>query len=163
MYCSQILLYFFLAISSPTSLFCHCLSVINPPLFSHPSPRLEFESQRTCLKAQLEYEQGQLEQQRKKMKKLEETIALEQCRVEEQKQAKHTSSPPFSPFLNFPLMLSPFILLSCPSIPPFLPFSHQLLKSSSKITQNVIPVLCCSLVSPLGGGEAAGGDGRESI
>ncbi|XP_020311274.1 structural maintenance of chromosomes protein 1B [Oncorhynchus kisutch] len=48
--------------------------------------RLEFESQRTCLKAQLEYEQGQLEQQRKKMKKLEETIAKEQCRVEEQKQ-----------------------------------------------------------------------------
>ncbi|XP_052322255.1 structural maintenance of chromosomes protein 1B isoform X2 [Oncorhynchus keta] len=48
--------------------------------------RLEFESQRTCLKAQLEYEQGQLEQQRKKMKKLEETIAMEQCRVEEQKQ-----------------------------------------------------------------------------
>ncbi|CDQ88336.1 unnamed protein product, partial [Oncorhynchus mykiss] len=45
--------------------------------------RLEFESQRTCLKAQLEYEQGQLEQQRKKMKKLEETIALEQCREEE--------------------------------------------------------------------------------
>ncbi|XP_029615102.1 structural maintenance of chromosomes protein 1B [Salmo trutta] len=48
--------------------------------------RLEFESQRTCLKAQLEYEQGQLEQQRKKMKKLEETIAKEQSRVEEQKQ-----------------------------------------------------------------------------
>uniref|UniRef100_A0A8C7LI76 Structural maintenance of chromosomes protein n=1 Tax=Oncorhynchus kisutch TaxID=8019 RepID=A0A8C7LI76_ONCKI len=71
--------------------------------------RLEFESQRTCLKAQLEYEQGQLEQQRKKMKKLEETIAKEQCRVEEQKQAKHTSSPLFSPFLNFPLMLSPFL------------------------------------------------------
>uniref|UniRef100_A0A8C8GE76 SMC hinge domain-containing protein n=1 Tax=Oncorhynchus tshawytscha TaxID=74940 RepID=A0A8C8GE76_ONCTS len=71
--------------------------------------RLEFESQRTCLKAQLEYEQGQLEQQRKKMKKLEETIAKEQCRVEEQKQAKHTSSPPFSPFLNFPFMLSPFL------------------------------------------------------
>uniref|UniRef100_A0AAZ3QS05 Structural maintenance of chromosomes protein n=1 Tax=Oncorhynchus tshawytscha TaxID=74940 RepID=A0AAZ3QS05_ONCTS len=43
--------------------------------------RLEFESQRTCLKAQLEYEQGQLEQQRKKMKKLEETIAKEQCRL----------------------------------------------------------------------------------
>uniref|UniRef100_A0A674EX54 Structural maintenance of chromosomes protein n=1 Tax=Salmo trutta TaxID=8032 RepID=A0A674EX54_SALTR len=64
--------------------------------------RLEFESQRTCLKAQLEYEQGQLEQQRKKMKKLEETIAKEQSRVEEQKQAKHTSSHPFSPFLNFP-------------------------------------------------------------
>uniref|UniRef100_A0A4W5RL09 Structural maintenance of chromosomes 1B n=1 Tax=Hucho hucho TaxID=62062 RepID=A0A4W5RL09_9TELE len=75
--------------------------------------RLEFESQRTCLKAQLEYEQGQLEQQRKKMKKLEETIAKEQSRVEEQKQAKHTSSPPpFSTFLDFPLMLSPFILLS---------------------------------------------------
>uniref|UniRef100_A0A8C7LIW0 Structural maintenance of chromosomes protein n=1 Tax=Oncorhynchus kisutch TaxID=8019 RepID=A0A8C7LIW0_ONCKI len=63
-------------------------TVINPPLFSHPSPRLEFESQRTCLKAQLEYEQGQLEQQRKKMKKLEETIAKEQCRVEEQNQSK---------------------------------------------------------------------------
>uniref|UniRef100_A0A674EX09 Structural maintenance of chromosomes protein n=1 Tax=Salmo trutta TaxID=8032 RepID=A0A674EX09_SALTR len=43
--------------------------------------RLEFESQRTCLKAQLEYEQGQLEQQRKKMKKLEETIAKEQSRL----------------------------------------------------------------------------------
>uniref|UniRef100_A0A4W5RWE3 Structural maintenance of chromosomes 1B n=1 Tax=Hucho hucho TaxID=62062 RepID=A0A4W5RWE3_9TELE len=103
--------------------------------------RLEFESQRTCLKAQLEYEQGQLEQQRKKMKKLEETIAKEQSRVEEQKQAKHTSSPPpFSTFLDFPLMLSPFILLSRPFIPPFLPFSHQLLKSSSKITRNVILV-----------------------
>uniref|UniRef100_A0A8C8GCX3 Structural maintenance of chromosomes protein n=1 Tax=Oncorhynchus tshawytscha TaxID=74940 RepID=A0A8C8GCX3_ONCTS len=62
--------------------------------------RLEFESQRTCLKAQLEYEQGQLEQQRKKMKKLEETIAKEQCRVEEQKQAKHTSSPPQSKVLD---------------------------------------------------------------
>uniref|UniRef100_A0A674EYU5 Structural maintenance of chromosomes protein 1B-like n=1 Tax=Salmo trutta TaxID=8032 RepID=A0A674EYU5_SALTR len=76
--------------------------------------RLEFESQRTCLKAQLEYEQGQLEQQRKKMKKLEETIAKEQSRVEEQKQAKHTSSHPFSPFLNFPHVISfhpPFLEL----------------------------------------------------
>ncbi|CAB1322747.1 unnamed protein product [Coregonus sp. 'balchen'] len=45
--------------------------------------RLEFESQRTCLKAQLEYEQGQLEQQRNKMKKLEETIAKEQSDEEE--------------------------------------------------------------------------------
>uniref|UniRef100_A0A4W5RZR6 Structural maintenance of chromosomes 1B n=1 Tax=Hucho hucho TaxID=62062 RepID=A0A4W5RZR6_9TELE len=101
--------------------------------------RLEFESQRTCLKAQLEYEQGQLEQQRKKMKKLEETIAKEQSRVEEQKQAKHTSSPPpFSTFLDFPLMLSPFILLSRPFIPPFLPFSHQLLKELVKLQREVI-------------------------
>uniref|UniRef100_A0A8C7LVV2 Structural maintenance of chromosomes protein n=1 Tax=Oncorhynchus mykiss TaxID=8022 RepID=A0A8C7LVV2_ONCMY len=92
--------------------------------------RLEFESQRTCLKAQLEYEQGQLEQQRKKMKKIEETIALEQCRVEEQKQAKHTSSPPFSTSLSCYLLSSSFL------VPPYLPsfpfpisFSNPPLKS----------------------------------
>uniref|UniRef100_A0A674EXU4 Structural maintenance of chromosomes protein n=1 Tax=Salmo trutta TaxID=8032 RepID=A0A674EXU4_SALTR len=97
--------------------------------------RLEFESQRTCLKAQLEYEQGQLEQQRKKMKKLEETIAKEQSRVEEQKQAKHTSSHPFSPFLNFPHVISfhpPFLSLHT-SLPSLFPSASQLVKLQREV------------------------------
>ncbi|KAL0968626.1 hypothetical protein UPYG_G00269310 [Umbra pygmaea] len=47
--------------------------------------RLEFESQRTRLTAQLKYERGEMEQLRKKTQKLLETLATEQNKVEEQK------------------------------------------------------------------------------
>ncbi|XP_071375604.1 structural maintenance of chromosomes protein 1B [Centroberyx affinis] len=47
--------------------------------------RLEFESQRTRLSALLEYEQDQLEQQKKKFQKLEETIVKEEKAMAEQK------------------------------------------------------------------------------
>ncbi|KAM4619154.1 structural maintenance of chromosomes protein 1B [Polymixia lowei] len=47
--------------------------------------RLEFETQRGRLSAQLEYEQDQMEQQKKKLHGLEETIAKEDSTVAEQK------------------------------------------------------------------------------
>lgn len=46
---------------------------------------LEFESQRTCLKTQLEYEESQLNQQKKKLRKVEETIEQTRRALVEQK------------------------------------------------------------------------------
>uniref|UniRef100_A0A6Q2YEA5 Structural maintenance of chromosomes protein n=1 Tax=Esox lucius TaxID=8010 RepID=A0A6Q2YEA5_ESOLU len=76
--------------------------------------RLEFESQRTRLNAQVEYEHDQLEQQRKKTSKLQETMAKEQGRVEEQKKAKKDTpssallipSRPSSLFFSTPIYTS---------------------------------------------------------
>ncbi|XP_054476099.1 structural maintenance of chromosomes protein 1B [Anoplopoma fimbria] len=48
--------------------------------------RLEFESQTTRLNARLEYEQGQLEQQKKKLLKMEETIDKEERMMAEQRE-----------------------------------------------------------------------------
>lgn len=48
--------------------------------------RLEFETHRTRLNAQLEYEQKQLEQRKNKLRKMEETIKTVEAMVAEQKQ-----------------------------------------------------------------------------
>lgn len=47
--------------------------------------RLEFENQCTRLNAHLEYEQDQLEQQKKKHQKMEEMVSKEEKAIVEQK------------------------------------------------------------------------------